>query len=240
MEHHIYLDGMKKVLKKRGMTYMDLAQSLRMTESGVKKMLNAKDISFRRIIKICKLVDVRPSQLFALSEKSTLPTLNLTDKQQEALIKDRRLLAAYWVFTVERKTVEQIAAIQKASVVEIKSLLQKLVTLELISQKKNQFQPKHQGKFRWSDESRLAQVLNQEWSQLTLRKALQSAEKGRHRFGALKMSPESYEKLLQKFSDTLDEAALRSEREEVDLPTKSLIDFTIVFASTRGGVFSFE
>ncbi|HRO67710.1 MAG TPA: helix-turn-helix transcriptional regulator [Pseudobdellovibrionaceae bacterium] len=108
MEHSIYLNGLKKALKSRDLSYRDLAVSLRMTESGVKKMLNAKDISFRRVLQICDILNVLPGQLFSLSEQSSIPVLPLTSAQEEALIRDRTLLAAYWLFAIDRLTPEEI------------------------------------------------------------------------------------------------------------------------------------
>lgn len=239
MEHRLYLDAIKKALKSRGLTYEELARALKMTESGVKKMLNAKDISFQRIIQICKILDVLPGQIFSISEKSAVPVFNLSDKQQDALINDRKLLATYWLLTIERKTAEQIATAFKTTGTEIKHRLQKLVTLELVSQKRNQFFPKQQGKFRWPDDSKLARALNQEWSQQTLKKALnlKPEEQGYHRFAALKLSSESYQKYLHKFYELFNEMAQISEREELTSSQKKLSDFTFVIASSSGGVF---
>ncbi len=75
MEHSQYLNAIKKALKARGLSYADLARKLKMTESGIKKMLNAKDISFRRILQICDALDILPGQLFSLSEKTFISKL---------------------------------------------------------------------------------------------------------------------------------------------------------------------
>jgi transcriptional regulator with XRE-family HTH domain len=48
MEHITYLKSLKTLLKSKGVTYTELAEHLGMSESGVKKMLNSKDLSFRR------------------------------------------------------------------------------------------------------------------------------------------------------------------------------------------------
>ena len=239
MEHVIYIEAIKKALKARGLTYEELARSLRMTESGIKKMLNGKDISFQRIIQICKVLDILPGQIFSLSEKSSLPILHFSDKQQEALIQERKLLAVYWLITIEKKSFDEIVLQLKATPSEIKNRLQKLVTLELVTQKRNQFFPKHQGKFRWPDDSKLARLLNQEWSQQTLKKSLSFKESKDtyHRFAALKLSKEAYLKFQQKFHEIFDEMAQQSEREELTATQKKLSDFTFVVATSKGGVF---
>lgn len=239
MEHTLYITAIKKALKSRGMTYADLAFSLKMTESGIKKMLNSKDISFQRIIQICKVLNILPGQFFSLSEKSSLPILHLTDKQEFSLLNDRKLLAAYWLITIEKKSVDEMAHYLKSSSAEIKQRLQKLVSLDLVSQKKGQFLPKHQGKFRWPDHSKLALLLNKEWSEQTLKKALSSQRKENsfHRFAALKLSIESHDRLQKRFTDLFDEMAQLSAREELTVSRQNLFDFTIVLASTNSGVF---
>ncbi len=239
LEQQIYVDALKKSLKSRGVTYSDLAHSLKMSESGVKKMLNAKDISFQRIIKICKVLDILPGQLFTLSEQSSIPTLILTEKQESALIKERPLLAVYWLFTIEKKSLEEIMRMQKINLNELKLILQKLVGLDLILHKKNQYVPKHVGNFRWSDDSKIAQLLNAEWSRLILKRALKLKPRqlGLQRLSALKLSKETYQKLIQKLTEFLNEAAQISEREELTRNRKELFDFTILLASIEGSVF---
>jgi len=49
---------LKHILKKRGITYRELAQWLDMSESGLKKLLNANDGSFNRLLSICDVCDV--------------------------------------------------------------------------------------------------------------------------------------------------------------------------------------
>lgn len=242
MEHQIYLEALKKALKARAITYSDLAKSLKLTESGIKKMLNAKDISFQRLIKICKVLDVLPGQFLSISEKSKISTVSFTDKQQEALIKNRNLLAAYWLFTIEKKTEQEIATLQNVSVREIKITLQKLVSLDLISQKKTEFFPKHHGKFRWPDDSKIARFLNLEWSRLVLDRSLKSKpdQQTLHRLSVLRLSESSCHSLVEKLTLILDESVQISEREELSHSKKDLIDFTLLLAAAEGSLFTAE
>ncbi len=112
-------------------------------------MLNAKDISLRRVLQICEILQVLPGQLFVASEDSQIPTLNLTDKQESTLLDNRILLMIYWLFTIEKLGPEEIVTKYHLNAPELKKSLQRLVSLDLISQKRGKFYPKHQGKFRW-------------------------------------------------------------------------------------------
>jgi DNA-binding Xre family transcriptional regulator len=237
MEHLMYLTGIKSALRARDINYADLAKKLKMTESGVKKMLNAKDISFRRVLQICEVLNVLPGQLFSSSEESSIPTLRLSKKQEEALMDNRFLLMIYWRFTIEKLKPEEIAEKHGINDGDLKKSLQKLVSLDLITQRKERFIPKHQGKFRWPDDSILVKKLNQEWSQLTLKKALKSENSKSHRFIAVKLSNEAYENLLSQLSAVFDEAAQTSEREELASSHQRRQDVTAFFAAINDGVF---
>jgi DNA-binding Xre family transcriptional regulator len=234
MEHGTYLNGIKKALRAREITYSDLASLLKMTESGVKKMLNGKDISFRRLLQICDVLNVLPGQLFSLSENASIPTFELSEEQENALLKDRNLLTVYWRFAIEKKDPEEIAGLHSYGLNEVKRLLQKLVSLELVAQRKGRFFPKHAGKFRWPDDSRLAKALNFEWSQLTLMKSLKAKNDGIHRLAALKLSRKSYGELIAGFEKALEEIIHRSEREELMTQKAVVQDFTVLVATSNG------
>lgn len=237
MEHSIYLSGIKNALKSKGLTYSDLAKSLSMTESGVKKMLNTKDISFRRILQICEALKVLPGQLFSISENSSIPTIELTTCQEAALLVNRPLLKVYWYFVIERLSPKEIAHTNGESETEVKKQLQKLVTLDLIRQSRGKFLIKGPNKFRWPDDSRLTRLLNQEWSQSTVKKAIK-ANRGNHRFVALKLSDDNYRNFLGRLSGLFDEMVQISERESLTSAPKRLKDVTAVFAAVDQGVFS--
>lgn len=238
MEHSVYLSGIKSALRARSINYADLAEKLKMTESGVKKMLNTKDISFRRVLQICEVLDVLPGQLFSASEDSLIPTLRLSDKQEDALINNRHLLMIYWRFTIEKLNPEEISKEHGISEGDLKKSLQKLVSLDLVAQRRGRFLSKHPGKFRWPDDSKLVRILNQEWSQLTLKKALKTENTKNHRLVAMKLSKESYEDFLTRLSNIFDETVQISEREGLTSPHRKLHDVTALFATINEGVFA--
>ncbi len=237
MEHLMYLTGIKSALRARDINYADLSEKLKMTESGVKKMLNAKDISFRRVLQICEVLNVLPGQLFSASEESSIPTLRLSEKQEEALMNNRVLLMIYWRFTIEKLKPEEIAEKHGISSADLKKSLQKLVSLDLIAQRKERFMSKHQGKFRWPDDSMLVKKLNLEWSQLTLKKSLKSENSKNHRLIAMKLSSEAYENLLSRLSVVFDEVVQTSVREELASSYQKRQDVTAFFSAINEGVF---
>ena len=75
---------LRNVLKARGITYKDVATELRMSESGVKKLLTAKDISFNKLRDILKLANIELSTLLGVAgEQKSYTKLS---KEQDAFL----------------------------------------------------------------------------------------------------------------------------------------------------------
>lgn len=238
MEQQRYLEGLKRALKQHGMTYLELAARLGMSESGVKKMLNAKDLSFGRVLQICEVLSIKPGQLFSAAEEGGVQVVRLTKRQEDALLSSRRLLLVYWRLTVERMTVEQISRAHSIEPKELDRLLRRLVALDLLVERKGKVTSQLNGRFRWSEDSRLVQSLNSEWSDLTLKRALRSSTSSRqHRLIALKLSRASYERLLDELSDLFHRAVQLAERDAARVRPRDLNDMTAVFAVSGKGVF---
>jgi transcriptional regulator with XRE-family HTH domain len=237
MEHGVYLSGLKRALKLKGITYTDLASRLRMSESGVKKMLNGKDLSFRRVLQICEILGVPASELLAASEKAAIPEIELSEKQEEALLKDRRLLSVYWRFAIEKMDVSGIARVERMEAPLVRRLLENLVRLDLLVQRRGKFHAKQARKFRWRDGSKLVRVLNREWSQAVLKRALEHSKEDAplHRLSLLRLSEASFARLRQDLLETLEDAARTSEREEAQLPEAKLFKFMALVSVAPGG-----
>jgi transcriptional regulator with XRE-family HTH domain len=236
MEHALYLRALKRALRARGLTYAELAARLGMSESGVKKMLNAKDMSFRRVVQICGALEILPGQLFTLSEHAVIAEVTLTDEQEEALIKNVLLLAVYWRLAVERREPSEIASLHRLDGAQLKRLLDRLVRLQLVSVRRGHYRPRHPGKFRWADDSRLARFLNRSWSKLTLERALKKRDGGLHRLVAMQIAPEAYQELLRDLSAALDRAVQSSARDELVRARRELHGFSALVAVVPASV----
>lgn len=239
MEHGIYLEGIKRALRARAIHYDELAKRLKMSESGVKKMLNGKDLSFRRVLQICEVLGILPGELFSLSENASIAEVRLTTEQEDALLSNRELLAVYWGIAIDKSEAEEVRLQRGLGTGEIKKLLSRLVRLELLTERKSRYRPTHQGKFRWTEESKLVRALNQEWSALTLKRSLaQDADpRGLHRLVAMRLSPESLAALRSRISEAFDDAAAASEREEIARGRAGLENVTGLVALVPKGIY---
>lgn len=237
MEHLVYLQSIKSLLKARGIKYTELASFLGMSESGVKKMLNSSDISMRRLAQITDLLGVTPKQLFSLAEDAHIPTASLSARQESALLKDRMLLSVFWRLVVEKCEAKDIGLLQGMPEKQVLRYMQKLVRLELLKEVGDTFLPVHTGKFRWDDKSKLAKALNVEWSQLILKRALSSDKDHLHRLVTTQLSAKSYQAFLSKVNDLIDETVRVSEREELTYRKEELKNISLTVAVSPKGVF---
>lgn len=238
MEHSLYLKGLKSVLKSSRLKYSDIAAKLNMTESGVKKMLNAKDISLRRMVQLCDLIGVKPSQVLNFSENNEKPVLNLTASQESALIGNRQLFTVFWRLSVEKLSPAEISIREKIRESEISKILAKLHQLGLAEKRKNEFYSQYPGLFKLDDNSKLAIKLNREWSELTLQRSLksQASYDKFHRLLTLKTSEEGYAHIIAKIEDFLKSVVSDAEQNMISKKNEKLKDFSLVVATVSQGV----
>jgi DNA-binding Xre family transcriptional regulator len=84
--------AMKSELKKSRITYADLARSLGMAESSVKRMFAKGDMPLKRIDEICSAMRLDFAELARQVADQDLPAQQLTEAQELAVISDRKLL----------------------------------------------------------------------------------------------------------------------------------------------------
>ncbi|MBY0414774.1 MAG: helix-turn-helix transcriptional regulator, partial [Bdellovibrionales bacterium] len=58
-----FLGAMKRALKAKNIVYKDLAESLDLSESSIKRILSDKSISLERIEEICRACDISFSEI---------------------------------------------------------------------------------------------------------------------------------------------------------------------------------
>ncbi|MDR2507279.1 MAG: helix-turn-helix domain-containing protein [Candidatus Accumulibacter sp.] len=84
--------ALKRILKSQGLTYRDLAKSLKLSEPSVKRMFSSKRMTIDRLMEIGKLLGFTLSELAqeAAAEQPRIQTLTL--EQEKFLVADTRLL----------------------------------------------------------------------------------------------------------------------------------------------------
>lgn len=89
------VQGVKARLRVQGMSYRELAGKLGVSEPTIKRDMSRGNFSLRRLDRICEVLGVDLSDLLISPENA--PMTELTEKQEEALVKDPRLLVVSYL-----------------------------------------------------------------------------------------------------------------------------------------------
>ena len=140
---------LKKELKAAQMTYADLAQSLGLAESSVKRMLAKGDMPLSRIDAICRVLKLDFADL-ARQVADNQPLLaQLTEAQEKAVVADKKLLLAA-ICVLSQWTLEQISASYRVSPAECIGYFAQLDRIGIIELKPlNRYRLKLAKTFRW-------------------------------------------------------------------------------------------
>lgn len=237
------LSALKRALKAKEVTYKDLADHLKLSESGVKKMLTAKDLSLSRLMEICDWLGISAADLVGLAEKEDVREVELTSEQVKGLSQDPLLFRVFWRLT-EQEGLLSVARAEGLPAAELKKKLLRLERLELLRvHADGRVSLKHRGLYRWRAGNPLVDRLHRDWSILTVERALKAPESipSLHRLSSLPLTAESLKDLLQSLNNVVDEFARRSRREELLSSREKLKPFSLVIAGiskkfTDGGI----
>jgi transcriptional regulator with XRE-family HTH domain len=216
----------KKALKARRISYRELAKKMKMSESGVKKMLGGEDISLRRLRRLADILGMPLVELIRLSEEGGIEEVRLSPAQEEQLVREPALFRFYWKHVIEKMSLEEISRQFALSKKEIQDYGKKLEKLGL-SLKESRL-------FRWVNEGPLLQKINREWSEMTLLRSLlleKNERRGVHRLVYLSLSQKSQEDLVRRLGELMDEFAYRSEREEISQSPADLHPTSLLIAA---------
>jgi transcriptional regulator with XRE-family HTH domain len=168
--YEIATESLKRALKKQGITYRELARRLGLSESGVKKILSARDGSFGRVARISDELGLSMGELLSGQDEGMLE-LSYTAAQQSYLVKEPRALRLYWALVYERKSLEEaqkIAGLAPKDRFATLRRLDQLQLLELLPGDRVRVPAVRQ--VRWVGGGPLVDKLYREWSAEFLRK----------------------------------------------------------------------
>ncbi|MBC7548689.1 MAG: helix-turn-helix transcriptional regulator [Polaromonas sp.] len=141
--------ALKKELKASQMTYADLARSLGMAESSVKRMLAKGDMPLSRIDAICRALKLDFAEL-ARRVADMQPLLaEMTEAQERAVVADKKLLLCA-ICVLSQWTLEQITSSYRLTETEGITYLAQLDRIGIIELKPlNRYRLKLAKTFRW-------------------------------------------------------------------------------------------
>ncbi|CAM2011075.1 helix-turn-helix domain-containing protein [Acanthopleuribacter pedis] len=86
------VDALKRVLRSQKITYADLARQLDLSESSMKRCFAQHQFTLDRFEQICQIAGVQMAELAALAAGHRDAVTQLTEEQEEELVRDEKLL----------------------------------------------------------------------------------------------------------------------------------------------------
>lgn len=133
MEYTDVRTKIKTYLEEQNLTYAKLAGSLQMSESGVKKLFQAKDISLERLNQICQILGVPLHELLdpGLHPDQT-ETIVLNERAQDYFMKNKGCFLFLLLLHTEPKSVTEIAKAYGIPKTRLYGYLRDLESLKLL------------------------------------------------------------------------------------------------------------
>lgn len=141
--------AIKKELKSARMTYGDLARSLGMAESSVKRMLSRGEMSLSRLDAICRALKIDFAELARRVADDQPLVREMTLEQERAVVADKKLLLVA-ICVLSQWTFEQITMqyrLSEAETIRYLAQLDRIGILEL--RPLNRYRLKLAKTFRW-------------------------------------------------------------------------------------------
>ena len=143
------VDVVKKALRHRGLTYVDVAKGLKLSESSVKRMFAQRHLSLNRLEQVCGLMNLEITDLLELTRTAEGRITELTEDQERELVSDPRLLLV-GTLAVSHWTAAKILETYRFSETELVGLLARLDRLRIIDLlPQNRIKVRLQRNFNW-------------------------------------------------------------------------------------------
>ena len=125
------IDTLKQELRKRRITYKQVAEVLDLSETSVKRLFSEEAFSIKRLEKVCELLHLDLSDLVHLMERNIDLTSQFTKEQEQELVSDIRLLLVA-LLLMNKLAFEEIIAVYDISETEGIRLLARLDRMKMI------------------------------------------------------------------------------------------------------------
>lgn len=146
------VDALKRVLRSQKITYADLAGRLDLSESSVKRCFAQHQFTLDRFEQICQIAGVQMAELASLASGQRDPVTQLTEEQEEELVRDEKLLLTTMLVLNHWSSAEimDYYAISEQELLRRLLKLDQLKMIELLPG--NRIRPKVARNFAWRAE----------------------------------------------------------------------------------------
>jgi len=142
--------GLKRLLRSHGMTYLDLAQRIGVSEAAVKRMFSLETIRLERLEQICEVLGIGLQELATESRRGHPPMSQLDAKVEQQIVDNPALMLALYL-TLNRWTQADVLARYRFTKAEWSRLLARLDRLGIIELlPENRYRLRTARNFRWT------------------------------------------------------------------------------------------
>lgn len=201
-----FLAALKRALKAKNIIYRDLAESLNLSESSVKRILADKSISLERIDEICRACDISFSEICRNANFEEDTVNHTLSKDQEKMLADNPRMLHYFILLNDGLPPAKIEKDFEISAHESKKILlhlDKLNVLELHPRDRVKLKNKT-GTLRFRRDGAVGKILFAQTKSNYLNHDFES-ELDYIRFSSNAFSAESIIKFKKKFDKLLSE-----------------------------------
>lgn len=93
----LLVEALKRLLRARGMTYRELAETLDLSEASVKRMFAKEALTLKRLEEVCGCLDVDLFEVTKLARNQSAQAQEMSIEQEAALAADARLLGVFYL-----------------------------------------------------------------------------------------------------------------------------------------------
>lgn len=156
------IDTLKKLLKRQGKTYADVAERLELSEASVKRLFSEKNVSLTRLDSICSLLDIEISDLVREMQQDNLISISELSLEQEKEIADNLSLLLVTVLVLNRWSMTEIIEHYNLSETECIRHLAHLDRLHIIElQPGNRIKLLIAPNFKWRENGPIQQLFRE-------------------------------------------------------------------------------
>ena len=128
------IDALKKVLRAKGITYRDIAESLKLSEASIKRTFAEKSFTLQRLSAICQVAELNIYELARLAahqDRNRSTTLSM--EQETELASEPKLLAYFYLLINgwQPHRIKRRLAISEAMSTRLLTRLHRLELIEL-------------------------------------------------------------------------------------------------------------
>ncbi len=107
-ESHALVETLKKVLRSKGITYVDVATSLGISEASVKRVFSEGSFTMERFEKICQLAEVTITEVAELTRADKTITSHVYTLQQEKFFAENTKYLAFFDLLIRFGSLEKV------------------------------------------------------------------------------------------------------------------------------------